>query len=170
MKRIFAVIPIAFFIMCSSSTPGGKSMEKVKLSINGLKKIYLDTTESGVTLEILFYDPWIEERDSIQYYIGELDQDFNPIIGFQGMYMAPHADTLLRKVIHIPFDNLDLPYGVVYEVGAVYLIPPINNESLEWEQDTVINEYFAFHVYDDQKEYQQVVDSFGLEPTVFVRE
>lgn len=48
--------------------------------------------------------------------------------------------------------------------------PSIDKENLEWELDTVINQYFTFRVYGDQNEYQQFVDSFGLEPIVFIRE
>jgi hypothetical protein len=170
MRKLLFLFPIALAINCSIQNPNKGSLENVSISVKDLKRAYLDTTESGVNLEIVYNDPWIEERDSVQFYIGEVNQDFNPVSGFQGIYLEKHSDKILRKVIHIPFDKSNTPRGVVYEVGDVYLNRPVLNETAEWKQDTIINVYFAFYVYDDPKDYKQSVDSFGLKPTVFIRE
>lgn len=173
MKTPFFLILIAFYISCTTSpTPNinQRSMENVRVSINGLKRAYLDTARAGVTLEILFYDPWLENRDSVKFFLVPRDDKFIAIGKFQGMKMDIYADTLLRKAIRIPTDGIPLPVSFLYEVGAVYMTPSIVANVKEWQLDTVINKYFTFNVYGDQKEYQQFVDSFGLEPTVFIRE
>lgn len=171
MKRIFVLIPLSLvIIMCSNFTSERSSMENIKLSVNGLKKAYLDTAHTGVTLEILFYDPLLDDRDSVKFYSVELQENFELKGELKRMNMVVINDTLLRNVVNILTIPEHLPYSVLYEVGAVYMSPPLDDVDLEWELDTVINEYFTFRVYGDQKEYQHFVDSFGLEPTVFVRE
>lgn len=112
------LIYIALFTMCSNLTPESRSMEQINLSIKNLKRAYLDTAETGVILEILFYDPWLEKRDSVKFYSVELDENFTTIGELQRMDMVPFADTLLRKVIRISTDHSQLPGSFLYEVGA----------------------------------------------------
>lgn len=173
MRTLILLALISFFIQCSVLTPGNQdaaTMENVNFSINGLKKAYLDTLQKGIKLEVLFHDPWLNSRDSVKFYIVPCDRKFNHLGDLQRMKMRTYADTLLKEVIWIPTDSIELPVSFFYELGVVYMTAPFEINSTEWELDTVINEYFTFNVYDDREEYLQIVDSFGLEPTVFIRE
>ncbi len=173
MKTPLFLLLVAFYISCTTSptlNKNQKSMENVWLSVNGLKRAYLDTAHTGITLEILFYDPWLENRDSVKFFLVPRDDEFRAVGTFQGMKMDIYADTLLRKVIKIPTDSIPLPVSFLYEIGAVYMTPSVDIDTPEWKLDTVINKYITFNVYDDLKEYKQSVDSFGLEPPVFLRE
>lgn len=170
MRFQLILISLTFFSMCSTVTPERKSMENVMLSTIGLQKAYLDTARTGVKLEFHYSDPWLKDRDSIRFFLGELDDNFDPVFGYDELKMKRHSDTAMKAFVHLTFDHLELPVGVLYEVGAFYLVPPQNSDNSEWEIDTLINEYFVFHVYDDPKAYQAIVDSLGLDPTVILRE
>jgi hypothetical protein len=169
MKSILAVIiSIFLFQMCSYLESKDRAEERISIKIEGLHKAYLDTSAKGVILKFEFCDNRLEERDSIQYYLGELNTDFEPVLGYQGLLMSEINDTCVTKTIKIPFDHLKLPVGVGYEVGAVYLVRPEEPNSSDWPIDTVINDYFAFRVYGNSEDYEHFVDSFGLDPIVFV--
>jgi hypothetical protein len=169
MKSCLVVIVFIFlFEMCSSPNNNGKGEERISIRIEGLQKAYLDTSGKGVDLKFQICDNRLEERDSIQYFLAELNTDFEPVVGYEGIQMTQISDTCLTKTINLPFNHLKLPVAVLYEVGAVYLGRPENSNKGDWPIDTVINDHFAFRVYGDPEDYRLFVDSFGLDPIVFV--
>jgi hypothetical protein len=165
---LLVIVSIFIFEMCSSPKNNSKDKEHISISIEGLQKAYLDTSGKGVYLKFQICDNRLEERDSIQYFLAELDADFEPVVGYEGIYMTQISDTCLTKKINLPFNHLKLPVGVLYEVGAVYMGRPEDSNKKDWPIDTVINDYFAFRVYGDPEDYRLFVDSFGLDPVVFV--
>jgi len=145
-----------------------KILDNVGFSFNGLQKAYLDSAKSGVTLEIQYYDKWLTKRDSIKFYWMAIDQDFNRLEELQRLDLKIKSDSLAQR--HVRFGSDSLPSTFMYEVGAIYMSPPESSDSPEWKLDTIITDFFVFNIYQDADIFQQIVDSFGLDPTVFVRE
>jgi hypothetical protein len=145
-----------------------ESFENVHFSFEGLQKIYLDTAKEGITIGINYHDRKLSERDSIKFGWAELDRDFNWLNDIERLELVHVSDTHSARYVRFAADSLPCTY--IYEIVAVYMSPPDNRDSLEWKLDTVVKDYLRFNIYDDPIIYSQKVDSFGLDPVVFISE
>lgn len=173
MKYLISLVLIYNIVSCSVSpleTQSNVRMENIYFSFNRLKKAYLDTSRSGVHIEVMFHDSHLAKRDSVKFYFVPIDDNFNHLGKLQRLAMISVNDTIVRRNIIFSTQGIELPISFRYEIGVIYMSPPVKKAVIEWELDTVINDYFTFNVYDNLEKYQQVVDEYGSEPTIFIRE
>jgi hypothetical protein len=145
-----------------------ESFENVHFSFKGLQRFYLDTAKEGITLNIQYYDQNLTKRDSIKFGWAPIDRDFKWLSDIERLELVQRSDTHSTRYVLFEVDSLPCTY--MYEIVAVYMSPPDHPDSLAWKLDTVVKDYFLFNIYNDPVVYSQKVDSFGLEPVVFISE